>query len=183
METLRTGPLPAEIVKQLGPLHSLQAVEDLLKANRIAFAWGRGQVSSGTLPAAFVKEIEALPPHEVFFAPQGDKGVVIGVVMDRVAYTRKPCPGFRTSKYSRAAWDIVSWAVEPWRPDRLPSGDAAWRRGGHRPAPAYADPALLRRPGRLRRARAGRRPVAAGLSRRMTQAPFRDPSFLKLAPA
>src|SRR4051795_7922964 len=49
METLRTGPLPAEFIKKLEPLHTLQAVEDLLKANRIAFAWGRGQVSSGTM--------------------------------------------------------------------------------------------------------------------------------------
>jgi hypothetical protein len=83
METLRTGPLPAEFIKQLEPLHTLQAVEDLLKANRIAFAWGRGQVSSGTLPAAMVKEIDALPPHEVFVTPQGDKGWLVGVIVDR----------------------------------------------------------------------------------------------------
>jgi hypothetical protein len=64
-------------------LHTLQAIEDLLKANRIAFAWGRGLVSSGTLPAGFVKALDALPPHEVFITPQGDKGWLIGAVMDR----------------------------------------------------------------------------------------------------
>ena len=30
-----------------------------------------------------VKAIDALPPHEVFVAPQGDKGFVIGVVIER----------------------------------------------------------------------------------------------------
>ena len=81
METLRTGALPPEFLKQLGPLHSLPAIEDLLKANRIEFAWARKQVSSGTLPATFVSAIDALPPHEVFVVSQGDKGVLIGVVI------------------------------------------------------------------------------------------------------
>ena len=83
IETLRTGPLPPEFIKQFEPLHTLQAVEDLLKANRIAFAWSRGQVSSGTLPAAFAKALDGLPPREVFVTSQGDKGVLIGVVLDR----------------------------------------------------------------------------------------------------
>ncbi len=83
LETLRTGPLPAEFLKRLEPLHTLQAIEDLLKANRIPFAWGRSLVSSGTLPAGFVKEIDAMPPHEVFVTSQGEKGWLIGVVMDR----------------------------------------------------------------------------------------------------
>jgi hypothetical protein len=83
METLRTGPLPQEILKRLEPIHTLQAIEELLKANRIAFAWGRGQISSGTLPAEFVKQIDALPPHEVFVTPQADKGWLIGVIVDR----------------------------------------------------------------------------------------------------
>jgi hypothetical protein len=83
METLRTGPLTPEFVKQFEPLKTLQAVEDLLKANRIAFAWGRGQVSSGTLPPDFVKALSALPPHEVFVTPQGDKGWLIGVVIEK----------------------------------------------------------------------------------------------------
>jgi hypothetical protein len=82
METLRTGPLPQEFLKQIEPLHSLAAVEDLLKANRIAFAWGHGDVSSGTMPAAFAKQIAALPPHEVFIVPQS-KGLVINIILTK----------------------------------------------------------------------------------------------------
>jgi hypothetical protein len=82
METLRTGPLPQEFLKTLEPLHTLQAVEDLLKANRIAFAWSRAQVSSGTLPASFVNQLDALPPREVFVMP-GPDGALIGVIIGR----------------------------------------------------------------------------------------------------
>ncbi|HXA40779.1 MAG TPA: hypothetical protein VNW53_17400 [Phenylobacterium sp.] len=83
METLRTGPLPQEFVKQMEPLHTLQAVEDLLKQNRVAFAWSRGPMSSATMPPDLVRAIDALPPHEVFVAPQSNGGWVMGVVLAR----------------------------------------------------------------------------------------------------
>ena len=85
---------------------------------------------------------------------------------------------------NRAAFDIVSWPTEPgdlilFHPATLHGGAATPSR---RPAP-HADPALRfgqashydQRPGP-----AG--PRAPGFHDRMTQgAPFRDPSFLKLA--
>ncbi|HEX3366757.1 hypothetical protein [Phenylobacterium sp.] len=80
METLRTGPLPDEFVKQLGPLHTLPDVENFLKANRVAFAWSRSQVRSTGLPPDFVRQIDALPPHEVFVTAQG-AGWLMGVVL------------------------------------------------------------------------------------------------------
>jgi hypothetical protein len=83
METLRTGPLPQEFVKQMEPLHTLQAVEDLLKQNRVAFAWSRGPMSSATMPPDFVRAIDALPPNEVFVAPQSNGGWVMGVVLGK----------------------------------------------------------------------------------------------------
>jgi hypothetical protein len=81
METLRTGPLPQEFVKQLEPLHTLQAVEDFLKLNRVAFAWSRSQVRSTSLPPDFVRQIDALPPLEVFVTAQSNGGWLMGVVL------------------------------------------------------------------------------------------------------
>ena len=81
METLRTGPLPDEFVKQLGPLHTLQEVENFLKANRVAFAWSRNQVRSTSLPPDFVRQIDALPPHEVFVTAQSNGGWLMGAVL------------------------------------------------------------------------------------------------------
>ena len=83
METLRTGALSPDFVKRLEPLHTLQQIEDFLKANRIAFAWGRGTVSSGTMPAAFAKQLDDLPPHEVFITPQPNNTWLIAVVLER----------------------------------------------------------------------------------------------------
>jgi hypothetical protein len=78
-ETLRTGPLPPELLQKLGPIHSLQGVEDLLKQNRVPFAWARAQVNSATLPPDLAKQIEGLPPGEVFVLKQGE-GWVMAVV-------------------------------------------------------------------------------------------------------
>jgi hypothetical protein len=78
-ETLRSGPLPAELLQKMGPIHSLQGVEDLLKQNRVPFAWTRAQVNSATLPPDLAKQIEALPPGEVFVLKQGE-GWVMAVV-------------------------------------------------------------------------------------------------------
>lgn len=82
METLRTGPLPPEFIKRLEPLHTLQAVEDLLKANRIAFGWNHADVSSATLPTTFTTRVDAMPPGEVFVVPQTN-GWLMGVVRAR----------------------------------------------------------------------------------------------------
>jgi hypothetical protein len=78
-DILRTGPLAPELVQKLGPIHTLQGVEDLLKQNRIAFAWAHGEMKSGTMPADFAKQMDALPPGEVFVAQQG-QGWVMGVI-------------------------------------------------------------------------------------------------------
>ena len=80
MDTLRTGPLTPELLKQLEPLHTLQAVEELLKANLMPFAWAHTQVSAGALPSQFTRQIDAMPPHEVFVVKQGE-GWLIGVVL------------------------------------------------------------------------------------------------------
>jgi hypothetical protein len=80
MDTLRTGALPPDLLKQMEPIHSLQAIEDLLKANLIAFAWAHGQIGAGALPSELTKQIDTLPPHEVFMVKQGD-GWLMGVVV------------------------------------------------------------------------------------------------------
>lgn len=82
IETLRTGPLPPDIVKRMEPLHSLGAVENLLKENRVAFAWSYSQVSRTAMPAELVKQLDALPPHEVFVMPQSS-GWTMGVVLSK----------------------------------------------------------------------------------------------------
>jgi hypothetical protein len=78
-DTLRTGPLAPELIQKMGPIHTLQGVEDLLKQNRIAFAWAHGEVNSGAMPADLAKQMDALPPGEVFVVKQGE-GWLMGVV-------------------------------------------------------------------------------------------------------
>lgn len=78
-DTLRTGPLPAELIQKMGPIHSLQGVEDLLKQNRVPFTWAHGSLDSGTLPTDLAKQMDALPPGEVFVVQQG-QGWLMGVV-------------------------------------------------------------------------------------------------------
>jgi hypothetical protein len=80
IEQLRTGPLTPEIQQQMVPMHTLAAVEALLKANKIAFAWIIGDVSSDSLPPETASQIAALPPKEVFVAPSAN-GFVIGVII------------------------------------------------------------------------------------------------------
>ena len=82
METLTTGPLSPGVLKQMEPLHTLQAVESLLKENYIPFAWAHRQVSAASLPPKFVSQLDALPPHEVFVVRQGE-GAVAGVILSK----------------------------------------------------------------------------------------------------
>jgi hypothetical protein len=81
-EALRTGALPPELAQKITPLHSLAAIEDLLKQNRVSFAWGRAQMSASALPPELVKQIDSLPPGEVYMLKQGE-GWIMGVVLSK----------------------------------------------------------------------------------------------------
>ncbi len=70
LEQLVTGQIPQELQAQLGPIHTLREVEDLLKAHNIAFKWGKAEVRSSDVPPEIVRQISALPPGEVFIIPQ-----------------------------------------------------------------------------------------------------------------
>jgi hypothetical protein len=85
METLQTKPLPAALNEKLRPLTSLQQVEELLKANDLAFAWQKVEVDSATLDPKMVVILEGLPPREVFVMPNKTGGLLIGVILDRRA--------------------------------------------------------------------------------------------------
>jgi hypothetical protein len=78
-DTLRTGPMPAELVQKFGPIHALSAAEDLLKQNRIAFSWQHSEVDSAKIPIDLAMQLNNLPPKEVFMLKQGE-GWMIGVV-------------------------------------------------------------------------------------------------------
>jgi hypothetical protein len=78
-DTLRTGPMPADLIQKFAPIHTLQAAEDLLKQNRIGFTWGHNDVDSANIPIDLAMQLNNLPPHEVFVLKQGD-GWMIGVV-------------------------------------------------------------------------------------------------------
>ncbi len=80
METLRTGPLETALLKQMEPLHTLQAIEELLKANRIAFTWAYARVTAASLPPVLTSQIDALPPHEVFIIKQGTGWIMSAVL-------------------------------------------------------------------------------------------------------
>jgi hypothetical protein len=71
LEQLVTGQIPPELQAQMAPLHTLRDVEDLLKANNIAFKWGKAEIRSSILQPELLRQITALPPGEVFVVPQG----------------------------------------------------------------------------------------------------------------
>jgi hypothetical protein len=71
LEQLITGQIPRELQAQIGPIHTLREVEDLLKANNIEFKWGKAEMHSSELPPELVRQMAALPPGEVFVVPQG----------------------------------------------------------------------------------------------------------------
>jgi len=78
-DTLRTGPIPNEIIQKMGPIHTLQGAEDLLKQNRIPFSWQHSEVDSASIPIDLAMQLNNLPPKEVFVLKQGE-GWMIGVV-------------------------------------------------------------------------------------------------------
>lgn len=78
-DTLRTGPMPADLIQKFAPIHTIQAAEDLLKQNRIAFSWQHSEVDSAKIPIDLAMQLNNLPPKEVFMLRQGE-GWMIGVV-------------------------------------------------------------------------------------------------------
>lgn len=82
MDTLSTGALPPGVLKQMQPLHTLDAIEALLKENYIPFGWAHRQVSTATMPPGLVAQLDALPPREVFVTKQGD-GALIAVILSK----------------------------------------------------------------------------------------------------
>jgi hypothetical protein len=80
IDLLATGALPADVTQKIKPLNTLQAVEDLLKANSVPFAWRRFEANSQTMDQGFAQQLAALPPKEVFVLPHGD-GWYIGVII------------------------------------------------------------------------------------------------------
>jgi hypothetical protein len=71
IEQLVTGSISPVLQAQMAPVHTLREVEDLLKANDVAFKWNKIEMRSADLPPEMVKQIAALPPGEVFVVPQG----------------------------------------------------------------------------------------------------------------
>ena len=84
LELIRTGPLPPEVIAKLGPIHTMEDVEKLMKAGDIQFTWRRQDLDSAAANPAFLKSLETLPPNEVFAIPQSD-GMLIGAIVGRRA--------------------------------------------------------------------------------------------------
>jgi hypothetical protein len=92
MEQLVTGPVPPEVLKQMEPLHTLDDVEALLKANKIAFGWRQAEVNSSQIDPRVAQQIGALPPHEVFIAPQGQDWIISVILSSRPEAEAAPPP-------------------------------------------------------------------------------------------
>jgi len=86
MEEIATGPLPQALIDQMQPLHRLDDVEALLKRNRVGFAWRETEVNSAQMSPQLARQMAALPPHEVFVAPQG-QGWIMGAIVSQRADT------------------------------------------------------------------------------------------------
>lgn len=81
METLQTAAPGPEVIEKLKPLKTLREVEELLKANNLAFAWRRGEVETARLGPQLTEVLVKLPPKEVFVMPQKDGSLIIGVII------------------------------------------------------------------------------------------------------
>jgi len=75
-------PMTPELAKQLEPLHTLDDVEALLKANKITFSWRDLDVSSTRISEQMQQQIAKLPPHEPFIAA-GPRGWTVSVIVDQ----------------------------------------------------------------------------------------------------
>ena len=81
VEQVVTAKLPEALMQQLGPLKTLRQVEELLKANGIAYGWRKVDLNTATVPPPVLRQIEALPPGEVFVIPAGENvsmNVIVG---------------------------------------------------------------------------------------------------------
>jgi hypothetical protein len=80
MDQLVTGPVPGPVLQQMEPLHTLDAVEALLKANKIEFVWREVEITSTQIAPEVLRQLAAVPPHEVFIGPQG-QGWIMSVIL------------------------------------------------------------------------------------------------------
>jgi hypothetical protein len=83
LEQLQTGPIAPEVIERMKATHTLLEVENLLKVNRIAFAWRMAEVSTDQMKGTLAQQIAALPPKEVFVIHQGDAWLMSSVVARR----------------------------------------------------------------------------------------------------
>ena len=83
LEQLQTGPIAPEVMERMKATHTLLEVENLLKVNRIAFAWRMAEVSTDQMKGNLAQQIAALPPKEVFVINQGDAWLMSSVVARR----------------------------------------------------------------------------------------------------
>ena len=83
LEQLQSGPIAPEVMERMKATHTLQEVENLLKVNRIAFAWRMTEVSTDQMKGTLAQQIAALPPKEVFVIRQGDSWLMSSVVARR----------------------------------------------------------------------------------------------------
>jgi hypothetical protein len=83
METLQTGELGPDVLEKLKPLNTLAECEAVLKAADMPFTWGKAEYDSDVIGPAFVRQLEALPPGEVFVVPRQGGGTLIGVIIGR----------------------------------------------------------------------------------------------------
>lgn len=83
LEQLQSGPIAPEVMERMKATHTLQEVENLLKVNRIAFAWRMTEVSTEQMKGTLAQQIAALPPKEVFVIRQGDTWLMSSVVARR----------------------------------------------------------------------------------------------------
>jgi hypothetical protein len=83
LEQLQSGPISPEVMERMKAMHNLLEVENLLKVNRIAFAWRITEVSTDQMNGNLAQQIAALPPKEVFVIRQGDTWLMSSVVARR----------------------------------------------------------------------------------------------------
>ena len=81
-QVVTTNKLPPQFLEQMRPLKTLRQVEELLKANSVPYAWRKTDMNSAALPPAIAKQIEAVPPGEVFVIPSGET-LTMNVILGR----------------------------------------------------------------------------------------------------
>ncbi len=79
---LLCGPLSPAILEKLKPLHDLQAVEALYKANLIPFSWAQRDLNTYDMPPELAEQLAALPAKDVFLTQQGNAWIA-GEILSR----------------------------------------------------------------------------------------------------